>query len=703
MLRSPWRSSFLLALLLVGGIACSSDSDPDKSDSIDEGDAGPTNLDTDLLDGEDETSEPDTTSSDVEPDTDDDPPDRRDGGMADTTPDAPDTTHDTGPDCEKDSDSDGLTDCEERELCTDPYDGDTDGDHLGDLEEIQNQTDPCDADSDDDGVPDNRELEFGLDPNRASSYEVPSKPDDKRWFLDHCEEADPEPINFRTNYQGNWTIALPPAFNYTQLSAGLSRPESAAVYDDSANEVSGALLARSAPASQNSPLTPLQNDIDSEVRSLAQVDYDLLGSEFTTHNRKQAAIMEYEVSVTQPISTRRFREDVLFALAPVGRSDVDNLPPSGGTQHQEFRLEISVTLRRHVSGEKSNLISIAVAPLDQFESLDKVRFRVDDLTNTTNVSDAQDVHREECWRDKPNEEKPKAEFYWVLDQSGSMDSKNNIIRSFSSQFEGRIQNTQLDYQLGVTNMDPNNDGRLYLGPGWHKSGDTFSDEIRDRVTECGGSGWNCSGGQEHGLEAANKGLRHMKELGSTQPNPAEKIRSESEVFTVFMTDEGAQGDWDEEFLTNNTTAFALTVQNETSDCTMGPTEVVGNYSDIALGSGGSAADICSGDLRQILQDIIRIATGKASDFEISETPISSSLRVYLDNQWVPRSTENGFDYFPSSNTVAFFGDYRPDFNKPRNEQPDWIGVSFETFNTRCKEVLRDDDVDTCAPPEPDAD
>jgi len=65
-----------------------------------------------------------------------------------------------------DTDSDGLTDCEENDLGTDPGDADSDDDGLPDGEEVADHgTDPLDDDSDDDGLTDGDEVNVhGTDP-----------------------------------------------------------------------------------------------------------------------------------------------------------------------------------------------------------------------------------------------------------------------------------------------------------------------------------------------------------------------------------------------------------------------------------------------------------------------------------------------------------------------------------------------------------
>lgn len=65
----------------------------------------------------------------------------------------------------KDSDGDGLTDKEERQLGTDPYSRDTDKDGLSDYEEVYLYgTDPNDPDTDKDGMSDGEEVARGRNP-----------------------------------------------------------------------------------------------------------------------------------------------------------------------------------------------------------------------------------------------------------------------------------------------------------------------------------------------------------------------------------------------------------------------------------------------------------------------------------------------------------------------------------------------------------
>ena len=90
-----------------------------------------------------------------------------------------------------DADGDGLTDCEEAELGTNPGDADTDDDGLTDGEEVNDEgTDPLNPDSDGDGLEDGEEvLNHGTDPLDSDSD------DDGLTDGDEVETYGTDPLN----------------------------------------------------------------------------------------------------------------------------------------------------------------------------------------------------------------------------------------------------------------------------------------------------------------------------------------------------------------------------------------------------------------------------------------------------------------------------------------------------------------------------
>jgi hypothetical protein len=641
-----------------------------------------------------------------------------------------------------DTDSDGLDDREEKALGTDPNDGDTDGDGLSDVEELQKQTDPTEADTDGDGATDREELEHGLDPNDPDTYGDGTL-DGNRWVLRACDTPRAENVRFYEGNTGNWRLALPTSFeNYRDSDSGsgpnneltidgVSPPVASAVYGDPANEVAGFLLSTSPESGQPRPDDVLQQRVQSRVLpSLGEVEEPSTTGNFDTHDNYRAAVGEYRLQLDRATSARTIRDDLLFALAEgdFERHDLRGLPHASGATYETFHVSVSVVYRRYTSRSDQSVLSVAVAPAIRYDNRDETKARLDDLTNTTNLAESIDTHVTRCTTFQTTGEVPKAEFYWVLDQSGSMNQDNQEIANFSRQFEQRVGNTALRYRLGVTNMDPRNEGRLDTNVAWHQRGSMFRSQIQERVVDCSTSGrstvgsWRCSSGgggsgnpEEMGLRVAREGIAYMRGLQRQQPRPFEAFRSKSNVITIFMSDEEAgtlranPGRRQQllngylNFFKGRTTAFAIVTNGD--DCNG---DDAAGYREVALGTRGKAASLCQGDVQETIREIIFSATGIASTYILPQEPISSSLRVYLDDQWVPRSRTSGFAYFAERNSIAFFGneflprsakyeclqaydEARCNCNSATSKQckvgefiGDTMAVHYEAYRDRCK-------------------
>lgn len=102
------------------------------------------------------------------------------------------------------------------------------------------------------------------------------------------------------------------------------------------------------------------------------------------------------------------------------------------------------------------------------------------------------------------------------------------------------------------------------------------------------------------------------------------------------------------------------------------------YVEVANAMGGGASSIC-GDMEKTVVEIMRAGAGIASSFELSQQPVSSSLRVVVsDDQGsflgtddkvlpdTPRSRTNGFDYAfevkdgKLVHKIVFYGTARPE-------------------------------------------
>lgn len=696
------RKMALLALFGAAFIACNQ---PQTSPA---GDAGST--EPDVADGGDVE---DVADFDIGADADagedaDARMDRPDGEDVDSG--GPDvdggSDTDSGESCapDADTDADGLSNCQERDLCTDPFDGDTDGDSLSDLEEIQRGTDPCRADTDGDGADDATEFDVGLDPNKPSTFDDGIL-DGERWRINACEKTrsqgpDDQVLDYYINDRGNWRVGLQPGFsNYKSLrvDSGVAGPTAAAVYGDSLTNVYGFVLTKEADPNRPTPYDTMEDTVRPIVTGLADAlgREDDTGSNFETHGGKQAAIGEFEIKVSPKRSAAKLRQQLLFELAgpDFDRTDVNaSLPSTAGIQKGWFRVAISAIYRANSGGTPQVLFSVAVAPREVYNDRQQVEFQLGDLTNTTNIAEVPDEPLAGCATFLPDPEVPKAEFYWVLDQSTSMGPYTRTVSDFSSKFIARLEGLQLDYRMGVTNMDQAVDGRL-KAPGWTSNPNLFAQAVEtgahpENCTTTGG--WSCSPVDEYGLENARLGLRRMLGLPGAPSAPGNRlVRTGADVVTIFMTDDSANSirggratasDYIS-FFEDRSQVFAIADKDGCSGNTAAA------YTAVASASGGGSKSICVGpdNLTGILDSIIDAAIGKLTDYKLSRTPISASLQVFLNGDFVPRSGEAGFNYFAEHNSIAFYGSYAPEPSERESGiSEDFVVVQYDYFHDNCK-------------------
>lgn len=585
-----------------------------------------------------------------------------------------------------DCDYDGLSNAEEAELGTDPCENDTDGDTLSDFEELQLGTDPLDADSDNDGADDATELDLELDPVLADTL-ADGVLDGDRWIVNACREdfpdrIDPTTIGEHVSQSGRWRLALPAAFDFTRLEDPAAPVDhSAGVFSDTTTEVAGFVRTYQAYGLNSAPDMEIQKVPFPSGSTLLRRTID---GEIETWDRNDAVRGRWQIRTNTPVTTRQFRDQMLDEAAP----DWTGQPVATGTTYTEFQVYVTAIHRDESSFEQYAIV-VAVAPLDSFDVREKVQFRMDDVTNTTNLAHIGDTIRDRCRPQNLQGERPKVDFYWVLDDSGSMEDYFLTMVNTAQDFFAQLQNTNLDYRLGVTSTAPSADGRIRPIPGWHTDEAAFTTEIYDYVCP----GGNCIGGAEYGLENATLGIEYMYDSATPQ---AVRIRPEAEVITIVMTDEDAQsvklaGGWDSpggQALIDQYIDFFVgaeiplyAIYNDGTCPGIGDNGE--SYRQVANASGGATALLCGNDLTASIEEILIAAAGRAGVVQLPRAPISSSLNVFKNGTFVPRSRVDGWDYFPGSRSIAFFGDARPRVVQP-GERGDDIVISYSRYVDRSK-------------------
>lgn len=666
-------SRIAAALLLAALVGCSDDTPPNTSD-----DAGQT-ADADarvLPDGAD-VADADARLPDA---------DAAETGV-DAEPDADE--------CSEDCDYDGLSDCEEEDLGTDVCSPDTDGDGVNDLTEVQEQTDPTDPDTDDDGLDDGFERDLGLDPTEQDTF-GDGTPDAERWVTEACDNPQAEPLRYFTSKtnsvdsgpypesnMGNWQLALPAVFaDYTELTVdGLQldtngqpvNRKAAAVYASS--DIAGFILSYT-PSSAPVGASETVIDYRDTLASLATLDEAKIGATISTHDFHRASLGRFKISLPTPQSTDTLRNDVLFALAPFGVDEVSGLPQASGESHTSFYVYISAIEREYADGERQTLATAAIAPASTFEARRRVHHRMDDITNTTNVARSIEGDTTNCEVFAPRPQ-PKTDFYWVVDHASSMTDDYSRVRASAEKLFDALSTTPIDARMGLATMEADRLGHLTT-TGWHTDEASFLAEFDTLATSTNDE-------PSAGLEAAREGIRYMRGYTGSTPPEAHQIRPEARVVTIFATDNEAhtfeQTDIDstagqealdefELFFRSNSHVVALVGDGD--QCGAGDGE---SYRRLATATRGAYHSICGSP--DIHEELIVQASASGAGYRLPETPISASLRVYVDGQWVPRSRDNGFEYSPFNNSIVFFGDYQPEI-KPSGE-PEYVSVSYVSW------------------------
>jgi hypothetical protein len=640
---------------------------------------------------------------------------------ADVPPDTADVPSDTSetdtgpcaPDASADRDGDGLLDCKETLFCTDPLDGDTDDDGLSDLEELGNGSDPCDADSDDDGLSDYREVQVGLDPNDATTFG--DTPDSEQWLARACRQHSPKDVDYYTSGPGNWTIALPKGMsNYQTLpTPAYSAPPAVGIYGDPLRNIVGLVLAVRAPDGNASPSDALDGPLRQAVDAQGDLTLNYLDGTFTNHEGKLAANLDLEVKTDQPTTAKRLRQEILYAVSStLEPGDVQNLPSTVGPQHTKFRIEATALRRRPASRPANVLYSINIVPTSIYRNRSSVERAIDDLSNGSHLADASASTLPNCHRQELTTQPSKVDFFWVLPWKESIREEIKFIDDFAGDFTTALDQSRIDHRFSVTQACPADDGLINLQPGWHTDAQTLNSEI-SRAIQCPAADptirWLCdvpTANLNYPIQNAWEGISHMKGFGGANPTPGETLRADAELFTIIIQDEAPQGPKRAQALKalpGWTTVFSYipytVIQGNggtTCNGAFNGRDQLDAYKKVAADSGGAFLDMCLfRDGKEMLDRIFEKALAKTSAYELPRRPISSTLEVYMNGQWVPRSDEDGYTYSPGSNSLVFHGSYKASRNIADQGPPSLIAVHYDTFIAGCKAT---GSVDTCARP-----
>jgi hypothetical protein len=474
------------------------------------------------------------------------------------------------------------------------------------------------------------------------------------------------------------------------------------------------VLAVRAPDGNANPSDALDGPLRQAVDVQGDITLNYLDGTYTTHEGKLAANLDLEVTTDAPTTAKKLRQEILYAVSStLEPGDVQSLPSTVGPQHTDFRIEATALRRRPASRPANVLYSINIVPTSIYRSRSSVERAIDDLSNGSHLADASASSLPNCHRQKLTTQPSKVDFFWVLPWKSSIGEEVKIIEKFADDFTSDLKSSRVDYRFGVTQACPSDDGLMELPPGWHRDSSTLKTSMK-RAYECLGLGnpmsrWKCtvSGNyDQYPIQNAWEGISRMKGLGGSNPTPDETLRADAELFTIIINDEPARGpkrmqatkklsSWSTVF---SYIPYTLISGDDGAICNgafAGPQDL-DPYKKVAAESGGAFLDMCLfRDGKAMLDRIFEKALAETSAYELARRPISSTLEVFMNGQWVPRSEENGYTYSPGSNTLVFQGSYKASRNIADSGPPSLIAVHYNTYAAGCKATGT---VDTCPRP-----
>jgi hypothetical protein len=336
-----------------------------------------------------------------------------------------------------------------------------------------------------------------------------------------------------------------------------------------------------------------------------------------------------------------------------------NLPADNpkASQAQNFRCLLTV---QYFSTQDIVVTSAVIreSELANYEAL------VEGLGNGSNVGDKGSQRRAGTDQFEVQGSSNKADFLWVVDNSGSMSDEQTSVANAGTEFSSRVKNANLDFQVSVITTDSA-----------QPRGAGFTSNILQFQTDVvAGTGGNSP---ETGIWFAEQSLQSAA-LGDSSNGSVTSLgvpRTGASLSIIILSDEPSQytgrsggvafSATNNLFIKRKYLVYAIVNSGDASSS---------QYDDLALNTGGITGDITDlSSIPAIIQQIVDKAGGM-TPFILAHQPISSTLVVGINGKEVPQAAIDGWQYFPNSNTIAFFGNVMP-------QAGDIVQVTYEYIET----------------------
>lgn len=268
----------------------------------------------------------------------------------------------------------------------------------------------------------------------------------------------------------------------------------------------------------------------------------------------------------------------------------------------------------------------------------------------------------------------KVDILWIIDNSTSMQQHQERLAAQIPALVSTLNSLKMDYQMAVVTTTlggvANPDGGKFIGSPTYVTKNTpnLVNVLSSRMV-LGQAGSN----NERGLESMAKALSPSYLANEGRGF----LRSDALLVVIALSDEDDKSavsnpvNYYTNFLDSLKARWVdgsrswvfnfIGVLSASSQCrTFNDYAEAGlTFMELADVSKGTKQSICSNNLAGAVSNIRARIYQILTDFKLNRVPVVSSIVVKIAGVVVPRSTVNGWDYIPETNSVRFYGNAVP--------------------------------------------
>ncbi|GIX43064.1 MAG: hypothetical protein KatS3mg129_2797 [Leptospiraceae bacterium] len=395
-------------------------------------------------------------------------------------------------------------------------------------------------------------------------------------------------------------------------------------------------------------------------------------------------VASLQLTLNQSYTANDVRNSLIELIGTIdGSGNVSNFPddPPSANLDTQFRIVIQAS-----QDENGNaVVLVGVTTVNNYENVEDALTGLTDGTNVGPVDSTPKDYIDILLADNP----PKADFLFVVDNSGSMSQEQNAVANNSLAFFDRLNNLGVDFKIGTITTDNSN----LRNTGFTSDRTQFENDIQ--VGTSGSGKESCTYYAEKAL--SNSSPNNMNAVLTNGNGSLNTIanagypRNGSNLTVICITDESdAYTKWDGSgsnddnprfnlidniFTQNNISFYGVIPLNDSGQygsCTgvNGNANVTYNFSNfpqgaldlksLAINTGGSVSSICGENYGAFLQQLADQVAAKATSYSLTRIPISSTIKVYVNDVEIPRTSNppvgtTGYKYLSSENKIVFTG------------------------------------------------